>query len=115
VNYMATIYSDEQNKVFVDCIEEYRNWVDGETAKETERLTKSFAKQLIREEPLISDRGYNGVAERLVYFDNLLAGIEFPFDYYLASTFEKYFGLFPRKNGSKEPNKWKTQHEGRRE
>jgi len=57
---------------------------NGETAKETERLTKSFAK-------------------------------EFPFDYYLASTFEKYFGLFPRKNGSKEPNKWKTQHEGKRE
>ena len=112
---MATIYSEEQNKVFVDCMEEYRNWVDGETANETERLTKSFAKQLIREEPLISDRGYNGVAERLVYFDNLLAGVEFPFDYYLASTFEQYFGVLPRKNGSKEPNKRKTQHEGRRE
>lgn len=67
--------------------------------------------------PLLSDRNIkgNGVAERLVYFDNLLAGIPFLFDYYLDGTYEKYFGKLPRKNGSKEPNKWKTQHEMRRE
>jgi hypothetical protein len=57
----------------------------------------------------------NGVAERFVYFDNLLAGVHLPFDYYLDETYEQYFGKLPRKNGCKDPNKWKTQHEARRE
>lgn len=114
---MAQTYSNEQNQVFVEHIEEYRNLIDGESPKETERLTKSYAKHLMKAADLLSDRNIqgNGVAERLVYFDNLLAGVQFPFDYYLESSFEQYNGLVPRKNGSKEPNKWKTQHESRRE
>lgn len=114
---MYNEYSDEQNKVFIDHMEEYRRLIDGESPKETERLTKRFARDLMKTVHLLSDRNINGngVAERLVYFDNLLAGVQFPFDYYLDGTYEDNFGELPRKNGSKEPNKWKTQHEARRE
>jgi hypothetical protein len=114
---MSMIYTDEQNQIFVNCMEEYRKLIDDETAKETERLTKSFAKELIKTNSLLSDRNLkgNGVAERLVYFDNLLTGVTFPFKYYLESTYEKYFGKLPRKNCNCSPNKWKTQHEARRE
>lgn len=112
---MSIIYSSEQNQVFIIKMEEYRNLIAGESSKETERLTKAFAKQLVKEVPLLSSRSLNGIAERLVYFDNLLAGVEFPFQYYLARTYEEYFGNLPRKDGSKVPNKWRTQHEGRRD
>jgi len=65
---------------------------------------------------ILSDRNINGngVAERLVYFDNLLAGVQLPSGYYLKSTYEKYFNTLPRKNSNREPNKWRTQHEVRR-
>ncbi|MBU9714126.1 hypothetical protein [Evansella tamaricis] len=110
-------YSDDQNQVFIDHMVEYRDFIEGENPKETQRLTIEFARQMMKTVPLLSDRNIkgNGVAERLVYFDNLLAGVEFPFDYYLSGTKDLYFGKLPRKVGSKEPNKWKTQHEARRE
>lgn len=91
----------------------WRN-IEGESPKETERLTKAFAKELINTVPLLSGRNENRIAERLVYFDNLLAGVTFQFEYYLKSTYHSNFGKLPRKNGGKEPNKWKTQHEARR-
>lgn len=112
---MADEYTDEQNQVFLDFMEEYRDWVEGEFPKETERLTKAFANRLVKTVSLLSDRNLNGVAERFVYFDNLLAGVDFPFEYYLQGTYDKYYGKLPRKIGSNEPNKWKTQHEARRE
>jgi hypothetical protein len=114
---MPNVYSNEQNEVFIMSIDEYRSLIDGEPPKETERITKQFAKILIKSNSLLSDRNINGdgVAQRLVYFDNLLAGVEFPFQYYLDSTYEKYFGKVPRKNGSKEPNKWITIHQKGRE
>jgi hypothetical protein len=112
---MANEYTKEQNQVFVDVMEEYRRRTKGESPKETERLTMRFARELINTVPLLSDRSQNGIAERLVYFDNLLAGVTFPFEYYLKSTCDNFFGKLPRKSGAKEPNKWKTQHETRRE
>jgi hypothetical protein len=112
---MANVYTMEQNDVFVKAIDEYRKRIEGESPKETERLTKAFAKELIKETPLLSGRSPNGVAERLVYFDNLLAGVTFSYNYYLESTYDLYFGKKSRKDAGKEPNKWKTQHEGRRE
>lgn len=112
---MARIYSDLENQVFVDHIMEYRSLIQGKCSKETKRITIHFAKRLVSSVSLVSDRSVNGVAERLVYFDNLLAGVKFSYKYYLSSSFEKYFGRLPRKDGNIEPNKWKTQHEGRRE
>jgi hypothetical protein len=112
---MSSEYSDEQNQVFIDHMEEYRDLIEGESPKETQRITTSFAGQLIKAVFLLSKRSNNGLAERLVYFDNLLAGVTFPFDYYLGSTYEKHFGKLPRKNKSKVPNNWKTQHEARKE
>ncbi|WP_099363586.1 hypothetical protein [Fredinandcohnia onubensis] len=111
---MAKIYTKEQNQVFVDVMNDYRDRIDGLSPKETQRITKAFAKELINTVPILSDRSQNGIAERLVYFDNLLAGVTFPFQYYLKNS-HHYFGKLPRKDGGKEPNKWKTQHEGRRE
>lgn len=114
---MSNEYTDEQNQVFIDHMQEYRSLIGGESPKETERLTKQFVRDLMKTVALLSDRNIkgNGVAERLVYFDNLLAGVQFPYDYYLGSTYEKYFEKLSRKNSNKEPNKWKTQHETRRE
>jgi hypothetical protein len=112
---MARMYNDNENQVFVDNIMEYRSLIEGKSPKETKRITNEYAKRLVTSVSLISDRSVNGVAERLVYFDNLLAGVKFDYKYYLISSYEKYFGKLPRKNGSTEPNKWKTQHEGRRE
>jgi hypothetical protein len=85
-----------------------------EKKRETERITKNFAKLLVIQYKIFG-RTTNGIAERLVYFDNLLAGVEFPFKYYLDSSFEKHFGLLTRDGDDKAPNKWKTQHETRRE
>ncbi|WP_053365744.1 hypothetical protein [Bacillus sp. FJAT-27245] len=111
---MATTYTDEQNHVFLEVMDEYRRRIEGASPKETERLTRGFAKGLINTVPLLDGRSENGIAERLVYFDNLLAGVTFPFDYYLKSTFH-FFGKLPRKSGVTKPNNWKTQHEARRE
>lgn len=112
---MASVYTKEQNQVFLDVMEKYRRRIDGASPKESARLTKGFAKELINTFPILSSRSQNGIAERLVYFDNLLAGVTFPYEYYLKNTYEIYFGKFPRQSGSKEPNKWKTQHQARRE
>lgn len=112
---MPVEYTDEQNQVFIDCIEEYRDLIEGESAKETERLSTAFAKQLMKTSPLLSSRTPNGIAERLVYFDNLLAGVTFPYEYYLAGTYETYYGKLPRKSGRADPNKWRAPHEARRE
>lgn len=108
-------YNDEQNKVFLDNIQEYRKLIRGENAEQTENITRNFAVILINENSLLSDRKIdgNGVPERLVYFDNLLAGVVFPHEYYGIDVM-KYFGKLPRPNGSKEPNKWVTHHETRR-
>ncbi|RHW43463.1 hypothetical protein D1B31_02040 [Neobacillus notoginsengisoli] len=111
---MAVKYTTEQNNVFMEVMEEYRRRIEGATPEETKRLTKVFAKELVSTVPLFYGRSENGIAERLVYFDNLLAGVAFPFEYYLKSTFN-YFGKLPRKNDDKYQNKWKTQHESRRE
>lgn len=114
-NIMANEYTDEENQmIFIQNMNEYRNLIKGETEKEIERITKNYAKTLVKQYKL-KDRTANGIAERLVYFDNLLAGVEFLFKYYLDSSFEKYFGLLPRVGDDKTPNKWKTQHEARRE
>ncbi|TDL76153.1 hypothetical protein [Peribacillus frigoritolerans] len=114
---MSKEYSNEQNQVFIENIEEYRSLIDGESPKETERITKQYAKILMKSILLLSDRNIegDGVAQRLVYFDNLLAGVEFPYQYYLDGTYEKYFGKMPRRNGSKNPNKWNTIHQKSRE
>lgn len=111
---MANLYTTEQNQIFLDVMEEYRERIKGASPKEAERLTKGFAKEMINTFSILSGRSQNGIAERLVYFDNLLAGVTFPFEYYLKSTYEVYFGKSPRENGRNEPNMWKTQHEARR-
>jgi hypothetical protein len=108
-------YTDEQNQVFLDNIKWYRNLIREENAKQTEKITRNFAVILINENSLLSDRKIdgNGVPERLVYFDNLLAGVVFPHEYYGIEVM-KYFGKRPRPDGSKEPNKWVTPHETKR-
>jgi len=40
---MPKSYSDEQNQVFIDFMEDYRNLIEDKTEKETVILTKSFA------------------------------------------------------------------------
>jgi len=65
---MPKSYSDEQNQVFIDFMEDYRNLIEDKTEKETVILTKSFAIQLMKTLSILSDRNINGngVAERLV-------------------------------------------------
>lgn len=101
------IYTDKQNQIFIDNINEYRYFIQDETAAKTKDITIRFGKRLIKECPELVDRNPNGqgVAQRLVYFDNLLAGVEFPHEYYLQNTM-KYFNTVPRPDGTKEPNKW---------
>ncbi|SLK50458.1 Uncharacterised protein [Mycobacteroides abscessus subsp. abscessus] len=70
--------------------------IESESPKETERLTKGFAKELLNTVPILAGRSQNGITEILVYFDNLLAGVTFPFDYYLKSTYDIYLGKLPR-------------------
>lgn len=101
------IYTDEQNPIFIDNIKEYRYFVQDETEVKTKEITINFGKRLIKEYPQLANRKLKGegVAQRLVYFDNLLAGVEFPHEYYLQNTM-KYFNTVPRPDGNKEPNKW---------
>ncbi|MFD1781628.1 hypothetical protein ACFSFW_23560 [Fredinandcohnia salidurans] len=108
-------YSEEQNQVFLNNIQYYRNLIKGENAKQTENITRNFAVILINENSLLWDRKIdgNGVPERLVYFDNLLAGVVFPHEYYGIEVM-KYFGRIPRQDKCKDPNKWVTHHEKRR-
>jgi hypothetical protein len=91
---MTRIYTKEHNQVFLDVMEQYRRRIEGESPKGTERLTKGFAIELINTVPIRSERSQNGIAERLVYVDNLLTGVTFPFDYYLKSTYDTILESF---------------------
>ncbi len=106
-------YTTQQNHVFVDHMSNYRCLIQGLSAKDTKNQTMLFA-QSLNASSLLLDRSVNGIAERLVYFDNLLAGVEFPFPYYYKDTFSSYYGKSPRDNDDLEPNIWETQHERRR-
>jgi len=100
-------YTEEQNQIFIDNIKEYRYFIQDETAVKTKEITINYGKTLIKENPQLAGRNPKGegVAQRLVYFDNLLAGVEFSHEYYLQNTM-KHFNTVPRPDGNKEPNKW---------
>jgi hypothetical protein len=103
----SPIYTDEQNRIFIDNIKEYRDFIQGHSEVKTREITINFGERLIKEYPQLAERNPKGegVAQRLVYFDNLLAGVEFPHEYYLQNTL-KHFGTVPRTYENKEPNRW---------
>lgn len=102
---MSKQWQPEENDIFIKVIDAYRQQIHGKSEQEVDRLTKTFAKQLLVDYPLFEGRSEKAVFEHLSYFDDLLAGAGD--ESFYAKKDLGYFGTVKRQNGDKEWNRAK--------
>ncbi|RBW68035.1 hypothetical protein [Bacillus taeanensis] len=95
---MAEEWSEEENKIFVNIIANYRTVIAGKDKETKEVLTWKVAKKLHRKYELLEKRNVQAVYEHLSYIDDLVAGVGMQQDYQQKE--EQYFNMYPRKQTS---------------
>ncbi|WP_394532803.1 hypothetical protein C1N83_27960 (plasmid) [Priestia aryabhattai] len=96
-------WSDEQNSIFEDIMDQYRSSIVNKDAQQIKRITNDYSFEMKKKyENLLINRSERSIYEHLAYFDDLLAGVGHPDDY--AKKDYKYFGSKNRFDGNKETN-----------
>lgn len=96
------LWTDEENDIFIQLIDEYRNAIAGKEPSSVKSMTKDFAFRMKKESELLQERTERAIYEHLAYFDDLLAGAGELRDY--AKKDAKYFGSHVRLNRDAEFN-----------
>lgn len=96
-------WTDFQNAVFFEILDEYRNEISDKNPQEIKEVTKQWANKLKQQYgDLLAKRSDRAIYERLGYLDDLLAGVKE--DRLYAKKDQSLFGSKKRNNGNVKSN-----------
>lgn len=99
---LALQWTEQENVIFIEILDNYRKSIKGRTDKEIRDITRSYALRIFDNHTIIQKRSIQAIYEHLTYFDDLMAGVKSKNFY--ARKDELYFNQKPREDGNKTSN-----------